>query len=528
MVLNQTPFTKFENLFLEDLEYRADTIISKNNANLFDKIGNNLYKTSDDALDATITHILDDTSIIDVLQKKTYALDFLPQLTEVLSYDLDWSNPVSLQIFSKDEKRTRVVPALKSLIYRFFSDPQCNVLSTIFSNIRIRDLAQNDKALELRITQHPNQIISELLESWLVLNVYDLGDVEEKVFKLHEKYSVSFLTSVQSIYTLRLNELENLMFGPKTRDKRADGGEYSIENHITEFRVWCGTTARHESWSTNHPSFSRALKEVFRSRLGSKKWEADVLYWMNENPGKTYIIFKNLEAKILKAQNFIDGILGDGIAAVMNALSTTKEVAKKYLFLAMNHMEENEMRAIQGFIDVAVGQYNVASTFDKPKQTLWAAFHPAASRLRELINYKVFDPSNNHAIYSEYGYYEKLINLLNSKRKYIPYVKYDWRIRQYWYDDVSSSAMKSAIVYTDWNIMMRNIEMVENSLWSLETLVDRLKGTPYMLSDSVKAMLFLVIGYISNRDLYGKYSHLRPILKGTYPHREGDDNNKPT
>uniref|UniRef100_A0A0K8RBI3 Putative histone h4 n=1 Tax=Ixodes ricinus TaxID=34613 RepID=A0A0K8RBI3_IXORI len=481
MVLNQTPFTKVELLFLETLEDRADKIIATNNANLYDKIGSNAYKTSDDALDTTITYILDDTAILDLLQKKTYALDFLPQLTEVLSYDVDWSVPIIFQTFSKDEKRARVIPALKSLLYRFYNDPQCNVLSTIFSNIRIRDLAQNDKALEVRIIEHPNPIISELLESWLILNVYDLDEVEQNIFNLHEKYSVPFVNSVQSIYTLRLNELEDVLFGPKTRGKRAEGSEYSIENHITEFRVWCGKTSRHQSWSTNHPLFSRALKEVFRSQLGSKKWESDVLYWMNENPGKTYFTFKSLESKVLKVQNFIDAIPDDSLTHVMNALATTKEMAKQYIFLATNKIEEDEFKAIQSFIDVVVEHYRRFSTFDKPKQILWAAFHPAASRLREILNYKILDESNNNVIYKEYDDYSKLINLLNSKSKFIPYVKYDWRIRQYWYNDISSSAIKAAIVYTDWNVLMRNTRMVEDALSTLESLVDRLRGTPYML-----------------------------------------------
>lgn len=110
-------------------------------------------------------------------------------------------------------KRDVAIPAIKSVFFRYYSDTKCNLLSAILTTIRTRDLVRDDSSLKLQIQDQKNPTIRDISEEWLNVNIYDLNDVERKVFDLKKLLNPTYLKNNKMIYGNALYSLERTSFG---------------------------------------------------------------------------------------------------------------------------------------------------------------------------------------------------------------------------------------------------------------------------------------------------------------------------
>lgn len=192
-----------------------------------------------------------------------------------------------------------------------------------------------------------------------------------------------------------------------------------------EFTEWVSKVSQHPSWSSNHPLFASSLKELFRSKIGSTKWEADFLYWLKDTPTNAYKIFKNLESKINMAQTFIDELDERLLSPIIKYTADDRNKAKQYL--SMNNITEIELQAIQD--NLVADNFEKMATDNRRESLFWALFHPAASLVREKFDYKILSPRVIDLLKDYYVNFEKLLFILNAKNDVIPYAHYDWTIR---------------------------------------------------------------------------------------------------
>lgn len=286
-----------------------------------------------------------------------------------------------------------------------------------------------------------------------------------------------------------------------------------------EFTEWVSKVSQHPSWSSNHPLFASSLKELFRSKIGSTKWEADFLYWLKDTPTNAYKIFKSLESKINMAQTFIDELDERLLSPIIKYTAAERNKAKQYLFLSMNNITEIELQADN--LVIVADNFEKMATDNRRESLFWALFHPAASLVREKFDYKILSPRVMDLLKDYYVNFEKLLSILNAKNDVIPYAHYDWRIRQHWYGDIWLSYVRNAIVYTDWNIMYRNIDTVSSSLVSLEKMVNELKSTPYLLDASIKSSILVYLNLLTFNEIAASDPELLTILHGTYTKLDG-------
>lgn len=115
----------------------------------------------------------------------------------------------------------------------------------MLTTIRIRDLVSNDRSLKLQILDLKDPTIRNNLEDWFNVNIYDLNDVERKVFDLIKLLDPTYLKNNKMIYGNALYSLERTSFGEAltTLEKRAL--QDSVYNDRDDLKRRCVDIAKH-------------------------------------------------------------------------------------------------------------------------------------------------------------------------------------------------------------------------------------------------------------------------------------------